>query len=111
MTRDDITKEYTIENGVIRTPGKFEGEMLYVPYFWDSALLGESDLDTGCAFFFVIDELDRAQFAELGTAYGIMLAESENGFVYACVYDSKEEYEKHVICCEQEDDEEDEEEQ
>jgi len=37
MTREQITSEYNIDdNGIIRNPGKFEGEMLYVPYFWDA---------------------------------------------------------------------------
>ena len=31
------------EYGIITSPGKFEGEMAYVPYFWDLVLEGFSD--------------------------------------------------------------------
>lgn len=36
MTRKEIAETYKVdERGVIRSPGKFEGEPIYVPYFWD----------------------------------------------------------------------------
>ena len=48
MTREEILKDYTVDaSGRIRTPGQFEAEMLYVPYFWDAYLNGFSDRDDG----------------------------------------------------------------
>jgi hypothetical protein len=45
MTRVDIEMDYKVVNGRIRNPGKFEGEMLYVPYFWEAYLNGCADSD------------------------------------------------------------------
>jgi hypothetical protein len=107
MTRQDIIEAYRpSSDGLIRTPGKFEHEMLYVPYFWDAALNGESSTDTGSVFFTIIDDLDRAQFPELGTAYGIALEESEQGFIYSRLFDTRQEYDKYVTRCESEESEE-----
>lgn len=30
------------ENGIVRSPGKFEGDMVYVPFFWQRSLNGVS---------------------------------------------------------------------
>jgi hypothetical protein len=93
MQRDEILKEFTVDsNGIIRNPGKFENEMLYVPYFWDAALNAGADDDIRGVFFAIIDDDDRAQFPELGESYGIALDESEQGFVSSTVFDSKDEY-------------------
>jgi hypothetical protein len=103
MTRQDIAEQYRPDSdGLIRTPGKFEHEMLYVPYFWDAALNGDSSTDTGSVFFTIIDDLDRAQFPELGTAYGIALEESEQGFIYSRLFATREEYERYVNRCQSE---------
>ena len=40
MTRQEIESSYKIENGRIRSPGKFEGEMIYVPFYWNVFLDG-----------------------------------------------------------------------
>src|SRR5215211_4995867 len=45
MTRLDIESEYDVENGQITSPGKFEGEPVYTPYFWESYLNGFFDDD------------------------------------------------------------------
>jgi len=38
-----IRDEYEAYDGIIVAPGKFEGEMLYVPFFWQMALNGAGD--------------------------------------------------------------------
>ena len=44
MSRQEIEKAYDVnDSGVITSPGKFEGEMVYVPYFWDIVLNGGAD--------------------------------------------------------------------
>lgn len=78
----DLTKR-----GIIRRPGKFEAEPLYVPYFYEVMTQGGSDEDLTFeegepiySIFSVTDE-DRAAFPELGDAKEIVLWEDDNGFV------------------------------
>jgi hypothetical protein len=106
MTREDIFTAYTVDaNKIIRTPGKFEGEPIYAPYFWDCALQGMYAEDVNGVFFMPLDESDHAMFPELylntwdgvndptnKPVYGIALEESEQGFVYSKVYDTQAEY-------------------
>ena len=66
ITREETLKQYTVnDNGVIQTPGKFEGEMLYAPYFWDCYLEGLHDLEDGDDVVFAIQEEDFDEFPEL----------------------------------------------
>lgn len=85
MTRQELLAEYDVRDGVIRSPGKFEGEALYVPYFWEFGLQGFSDSedDDGNWVFSVSDE-DRQEFPELAEQgiTRITLSESDSGFVY-----------------------------
>jgi hypothetical protein len=57
--------EYDFDSqGRITSPGKFEGEMLYVPYFFDVSLEGLSDvLADGTISVEIMDE-DVVHFAE-----------------------------------------------
>jgi hypothetical protein len=83
MTRQDILNEYKVnEQGIIQSPGKFEGEMLYVPYFWDAYLNGMADDDDGNVLTFIVDSGDKNEFPELANITKIHLEESDNGFVY-----------------------------
>jgi hypothetical protein len=83
MTRQEILDDYTVDaSGVIRNPGKFEGEMIYVPYFWDLYLDGSADSDNGKVLGFKITPEDRIMFPELPKRKRtIRLAESDQGFV------------------------------
>lgn len=88
---------YTIDDQmVIRDPGKFEGEMYYVPDFWQRGLEGFSDNDTGGVFFFVLGDEDKAPWPELKDVYGLALEESDTGFVSAATFATKESYDKFV---------------
>jgi len=78
-----MTEQYYInELGVISNPGKFEGEPLYAPYFWDLALGGLAHEDDGTVYTFVVTESDRAKFPDLKDANNVLLEETESGFVY-----------------------------
>ena len=84
MTRQEIMEMYDVnEQGVIKSPGKFEGEMLYVPYFWDLGLEGDYDFDEDGVFGFEISTEDIAQFPELAGVKVLLLEESDTGFVYS----------------------------
>jgi len=85
MTRADALKEYKVEHGYIRSPGKFEGERVYVPYFYELFLDGCAE-DDGDVLRFVIAEEDMTEFPEL-TADGykvddpLALRMRDDGFV------------------------------
>lgn len=79
--RDDILKEYRVENGIIRSPGKFEGEPIYVPYFWDMYLIGFSDEDDGDVITFHVCSDDVTEFPELAGRDSVRLYQRDDGFV------------------------------
>ncbi len=82
MTRTEILRDYNVDSGgVIRSPGKFEGEYLYVPYFWDLFLNGCADEDDGDVLRFNVTEKDRMEFPELTDVHTVTLTECEQGFV------------------------------
>lgn len=85
--RQQIEKDFEVEDGVITTPGKFEGSMVYVPAFWDLTLEGgedeiEWDGDTLISIFHVTSE-DRGIFPELQGAKTLEIWEDSFGFVWA----------------------------
>ena len=82
MNRQQIIKDYDIDNtGRIRSPGKFEGEMIYVPYFWDAFLNGCADSDNGKVLGFNVTADDKAMFPELKRKRVVKLYERDDGFV------------------------------
>lgn len=80
MTRQDILNEFTVENGIIRNPGKFEFEPIYAPYFYDAYLNGMADEDDGEELWFDVTDEDRAQFPELGKCTRVICREDSQGF-------------------------------
>jgi len=73
---------YEVKNGIIRSPGRFEGEPTYAPYFYDATLNGEGDTDESEVTTFEINETDRKLFPELKDVKTIYLWQSDQGFVY-----------------------------
>lgn len=91
MTRNEVLSDYAAENGIIQSPGKFEGEMIYVPALWDLVLEGCSDAefcdcnelcDCTSAEIIEIDEDFAAEFPEAGDARRFRLWEDGYGFVH-----------------------------
>lgn len=77
-----LREDFRVEHGIIRNPGKFEGEPIYVPYFWGVYMDGGADEDEGGTLKFKITAEDRKAFPELGKKQKVIrLYESENGFV------------------------------
>lgn len=75
---------YNTENGVITSPGKFEGEAWYVPELWDLVLDGWADEDEdGIAVVYLSDE-DRERFGLAEDVHSAFLSEDDCGFV-TCV--------------------------
>ena len=82
MSRREIANQYKVnKHGIICSPGKFEGEMLYVPYFWDMGLSGMADRDDGKVWGFDLTRDDHAEFPELGRKRTVKLYERDDGFV------------------------------
>jgi hypothetical protein len=74
--------QYKVENGIIRSPGKFEGEAEYVPYFWDSVMEGGGDFEArgdiiGC----YITPEEKLRFPTLRRRRTVKLYERDDGFV------------------------------
>lgn len=86
MKRSEILAEFQVdEHGIIRSPGKFEGEMLYAPHFAEFYGSGEMvgvDEDDNSELYDVSPE-DRAEFPEIDAdTVAIVTWESDQGFFY-----------------------------
>jgi hypothetical protein len=102
VTIEEIKKAYDVDmTGVIKSPGKFEGEKIYSPYFFEFYLNG-----FGGDEIYINDELyncyeitkdDRAMFPEdlNDNDCGVILWENSQGFVYCTVYNETD-YKKEV---------------
>lgn len=83
MTRAEIEAAYTVRDGVIRSPGKFEGEPVYAPHIWETALDGGATREdmNGVSWVEILPS-DRAEFPEIPQdARYIGVMESDAGFV------------------------------
>ena len=81
MTRTDIERSYNISNGRIISPGMFEGEMVYVPYFWNMYMEGFYDSDYGGVLGFHVVAEDKQLFPELKGRKAVKLYQRDDGFV------------------------------
>ena len=90
----DIREEHDIQGGIIRNPGRFEGECEWVPYYWELVLNGEgddlSDYDEsgeivgGIVSRFVVDSEEADAFGlECGATVEIF--QDSQGFVIGTV--------------------------
>ena len=88
IVQDNHGAEYDIENGRITSPGKFEGEPIFAPYFWNLGLEGFADNDDGSVYRFKITKDDESNpywpelKAWLGTKRTLRLREDSQGFVH-----------------------------
>ena len=74
--------EYQVDScGIIRSPGMFEGEQSYVPYFWDAFLNGNADRDDGRILGFDVTAEDKALFPRLRRRRTVKLYQRDDGFV------------------------------
>jgi hypothetical protein len=87
--RAAIVADYEIDDSrfslIIRSPGKFEAESAWAPYFWDQTMDGTADelsYPDGATLYVVqIDGTDRAAWPEIGTdIVAAVLEESDSGF-------------------------------
>jgi hypothetical protein len=85
--RSEIFTDYAIRDFIIQTPGKFEAEPAYAPYFYALVIDGGYDSiehdDGSSVDIILIDDTDRAMWPELASdtvAVGVEV--SDQGFVY-----------------------------
>jgi len=94
----------TDDNGIIVSPGKFEGEPIYSPYFWDRVMNGESDHtfydgDHPVDVFRITYE-EKKEFPELYDFTHVLINEDENGFVYCDLFNWQKEIDNmRVFAC------------
>lgn len=75
----------TTDHGRITSPGQFEGQMIYVPHFWEAYLNGCADRDDGTVLGFDITKEDRAKYPEIpARKRTIRLMQTDSGFVIEC---------------------------
>jgi len=74
MTREECEQ-------TVKGPGKFEGQAIYVPYFWEAYLNGRADRDNGYILGFDVTAEDKTIFPELKRRRTIRLVEDSQGFV------------------------------
>jgi len=60
------TCEYANDGKRITQPGKFEGEPVFAPHYWDLALQGFADSDNGTVYGF---RFRRGELADPNTAF------------------------------------------
>lgn len=90
-TRGEIEARYEILNGRIVSPGKFEGEPIWLPYFWNLALDGAgivSEFEEGTPVnTFTVQSEDFDIFPELtdiranGQQVAISVWQNDLGFI------------------------------
>lgn len=74
---------------LITSPGKFEGEPIFVPHFWNLSLEGLADQDMGSTAIFKLKSGDPEleEWPELKAFLGrrrvLRLTETESGFIRA----------------------------
>jgi hypothetical protein len=81
ITRDQILNTYETENDTITTPGKFEGEPIYTPYFYELAMNGAGNIITANSVVFTLAKSDTDQFPSLKGFKNVELTVSPSGFV------------------------------
>lgn len=82
MTREEILKQYDVsEDGTITSPGKFQGEMLYMPLFWNAFVEGLTTTNSHGYLVCEITKEDREEFPELKGRRAIVFDETDQGFV------------------------------
>ncbi len=81
MTREETLQHYKINAaGIITTPGKFEGEAVYMPHVYEVFMDGCAD-DDGNNILVAITDEDRSEFPELEDRETVYFTVRDDGFV------------------------------
>jgi hypothetical protein len=95
--RRSVERDYDSDSGRITSPGKFEGEPLYVPALWQLAMEGFQDdtMEIGTILYeiFSIDSEVESAFADYSLKRAgdyILLWSDDNGFVNSSIVTEEE---------------------
>ena len=72
---------YEVRDGRIVSPGKFEGEPVWAPYFYEALLDGGADEDDGEVSTFEVTDDDRAEHPTLRGVIRVRMWVRDDGFV------------------------------
>ena len=86
MTRADVLEMYQVQDARITSPGKFEGEPIWVPAFWPDA----DQADDGTCYVILMAEDHEAWPELMPETYAVVLWEDDQGFVYGVEKDPQE---------------------
>lgn len=106
MKRSDIEATYTVLRGMLCSPGKFEAEPIYAPYFYhlglevgssDHSIMGEENGESKLdGDVFNVTPEERTEFPELEDAVQVILWYYGNGFVMTETRKAGDEYGKRL---------------
>jgi hypothetical protein len=87
VTRQEIEAAYKVENGIVKSLGKFQGQPTWVVYLWDLFLNGfgdgwAEDHNEVVHAIFEIDASDVEVWPELEGVYKVDLWEDALGFMH-----------------------------
>lgn len=85
-TSNDVRRDFDVSpGGRITTPGMFEGEMVWVPFYWGVYLDGYADRDDGEILGFDIAKGEHEAFPEMPKRKRtVRLYQRDDGFVCEC---------------------------
>jgi len=69
----NIREKYDVVDGIIRNPGRFEGECEWVPYYWELALNGEGEDVSDVSGFAARFTVDYEESDAFGLECGAMV--------------------------------------
>ena len=81
MAEDLASYELHGKTDVIRSPGMFCGQRIYVPYYWGQYLQGCASGDDGDVVWFEISAEEKKWFPQLKRRRTVRLRETDQGFV------------------------------
>jgi hypothetical protein len=85
-SRADVQMRYEVDEGSrIRTPGRFEASMIFVPYLWEQHTKRNYEQLEGGEVYIKITEEDKKQFPELNEATGAYLLKDDFGYIQCYV--------------------------
>lgn len=82
MTRAEIEAVYHVESGIVRSPGKFEGEPVWAVWAHTIMMDGCTDCDRNDNEYITLDAADRKTWPELKGCRRIYFGEDDNGFFW-----------------------------
>ena len=82
LTRAEVESNWTLCDGRVVSPGKFEGEPVFAPALFDLVMQGFADESDGDADLLEVSDELRAEFPEVGDTAAFVVWTDERGFFF-----------------------------